>query len=286
MELEISEWVRSADPDNKEFREAVHVILYAVSEDEHLSMKMIMKGGILLGIKYGSKRYTRDIDFSTSTLYSEFNKDNFIESLNSSLETSSMLLGYNLKCLTQSLKIEPNEHGTFPTLKIKIGYANKNNEGAVKRLNNKNSPHIVKIDYSFNEEARRIQEIALSDDEHIKAYDLVELISEKYRSILQQVVRDRFRRQDIYDLWFLITNHCTSCDEEKYDVLDRLIKKSEGRGLENILSSTALSNDEVYKRSKENYPSLADDIEEELPDFDKIYDIVRRYYESMPWELF
>lgn len=286
MELEISEWVDASDPADRSFREAVHVILVAISEDESLSMNMIMKGGLLMGIKYGSSRYTRDIDFSTSALYSDFDRKSFSEALDSALKVSSISLGYNLRCLVQSLKVEPNERGTFPTLKVKVGYARKDSDGAIRRLERKNSANTVKIDYSFNEEARSVQDLILSDGETIKAYGLTELISEKYRSVLQQVVRDRARRQDIYDLSFLIDNHASGSDEEKYNVLESLFKKSEGKGLEDFLNRYALSRSDVYSRSKDEYDSLRDDLPEELPDFDYIYAKVKRYYKSMPWEFF
>lgn len=286
MELEISEWVDASAPADRSFREAVHIILVAISEEESLSMNMIMKGGLLIGIKYGSSRYTRDIDFSTSTLYSDFDCNEFSEALDSALKVSSISLGYNLRCLVQSLKVEPNERGTFPTLKVKVGYARKDHDGAMRRLERKNSANTVKIDYSFNEEARSVQDLIISDGETIKAYGLTELISEKYRSVLQQVVRERARRQDIYDLSFLIDNHASGSDEEKYNVLESLFKKSEGKGLEELLNSEALSIDGVYSRSKDNYESLRDDLSEDLPDFDFIYSKVKSYYESMPWEFF
>lgn len=286
MELEISEWVDASDPSDRSFREAVHIILVAISEDDSLSMNMIMKGGLLMGIKYGSSRYTRDIDFSTSSLYSDFDPEGFSVAMDSALTVASVSLGYNLRCLVQSLKVEPNERGTFPTLKVKIGYARKDNPGAIRRLERKNSANTVKIDYSFNEEARSVQDLILSDGERIKAYGLTELISEKYRSVLQQVVRDRSRRQDIYDLSFLIDNHVSGSDEERYDVLESLFKKSEGKGLEEFLNREALSRNDVYSRSRENYDSLGDDLSEDLPDFDVIYSKVKGYYESMPWEFF
>lgn len=286
MELEISEWVNASDPASRSFREAVHIILVAISEDESLSMNMIMKGGLLMGIKYGSSRYTRDIDFSTSALYSDFDPEEFSRSMDSSLKVSSASLGYNLRCLVQSLKVEPNERGTFPTLKVKIGYARKDNDRAIKNLERKNSSDIVKIDYSFNEEAQSVQDLILSDGETIKAYGLTELISEKYRSVLQQVVRGRARRQDIYDLSFLIRNHSSGSDEEKYNVLESLFRKSEGKGLEDLLNRGSLSREDVYSRSKDDYESLEDDLAEKLPEFDVIYSKVRGYYESLPWEFF
>ena len=38
----------------------------------------------------------------------------------------------------------------------------------------------------------------------ISAYGLTDLIAEKFRALLQQVPRNRYRRQDIYDIAHLI----------------------------------------------------------------------------------
>jgi len=63
MESSIEEWVSSAPADRMVFRQAVHIVLSAIAGSEYLKPKMIMKGGMLLGIRYKSSRFTEDIDF-------------------------------------------------------------------------------------------------------------------------------------------------------------------------------------------------------------------------------
>ncbi|HDH15541.1 MAG TPA: nucleotidyl transferase AbiEii/AbiGii toxin family protein, partial [Gammaproteobacteria bacterium] len=46
---------------------------------------MVIKGGILLAIRYNSHRYTRDIDFSTNQMLGDINKDEIANRLNKSM---------------------------------------------------------------------------------------------------------------------------------------------------------------------------------------------------------
>ncbi|HEB71930.1 MAG TPA: hypothetical protein ENI77_04850 [Nitrospirae bacterium] len=70
---DIELWVEKS-PNNRELelRQAVHTVLLAISNSGKLREQMIMKGAILLALKYGSSRYTKDIDFSTSITFRDF----------------------------------------------------------------------------------------------------------------------------------------------------------------------------------------------------------------------
>ena len=65
-EVDVSGWVEQADVPQRRFREAVHIILDAIGQSRSLQTKMVMKGGLLMAIRYASTRFTRDIDFSTA----------------------------------------------------------------------------------------------------------------------------------------------------------------------------------------------------------------------------
>ena len=64
--MEIARGLDAASIDQRNFREAVHLILAAISRSVGLRSKMIMKGGMLMAIRYDSTRITRDADFSTT----------------------------------------------------------------------------------------------------------------------------------------------------------------------------------------------------------------------------
>ena len=100
--------------------------------------------------------------------------------------------------------------------------------------------------------------------------------------ILQQVVRNRRRRQDVYDLNFLLAHHPQARETTtKRKILDSLVEKARSRGL--TVSRESLSDSEVIRLSREEYDLLASEIEEPLPDFDRLYSVIKDYYESLHW---
>jgi hypothetical protein len=109
----------------------------------------------------------------------------------------------------------------------------------------------------------------------------VDLVAEKFRAMIQQPVRNRYRRQDAYDLYCLLEAHGPNLDDLHDAVREALLRKAEGRGL--AVDRDALRNPEVERRSKAEYPQLAAEITRTLPDFDEVYGTVRAYYEGLGW---
>ncbi len=282
--IDVAKWIeKESEPRRRAFREAVHVILSAIANSTNLKTEMILKGGLLLAIKYDSTRFTIDIDFSTSQKISQFNKEHFLSELNKKLALSVEKLDYGLNCKIQSHRLKPpSPDATFPTLKLKIGYAYKHDQRSHRRLLAGNSSQVVELDYSFNEITDDIDIITLNEGGNISAYGLTDLIAEKYRALLQQKSRNRYRRQDIYDLFFLLKNDTVKSTINKNQLLDTFIKKSVSRGL--VVSKDSLSSEEIKRRSKKEYNLLQSEIEEDLPEFEKTYSFVKEFYEILPWD--
>jgi len=279
----IAEWVDTeSNPQQRQFREAVHVILLAISGLTNFKSQMLMKGGVLLSLRYNSTRYTRDIDFSTGTKSSEFNLDKFIFELNEKLVSASEKLNYGLSCRIQSHKMKPpSPQASFPTLKLKVGHAYKHDTRMYKRLNEKASIHVVAIDYSFNEISHETEIIKLDDGCEILAYSFTDLIAEKYRAVIQQEIRNRVRRQDIYDLNILLQKFYDIDENERLKILKSFIAKSESREI--VVNKYMLRSDEIINRSKKQYNQLSSEIVGELPPFEPTYTFVREFFESLPW---
>lgn len=276
---ELDGWVEEAPENGKEFRQAVSIILTAVSHDLKLRSSMVMKGGILMGIRYHSGRFTTDLDFSTSAKKGEIDTEEFERTLRQSLAMAAADSDYGLDCRVQSCRINPpNDDSQFPNLELKIGYAYK---GTLKhkRLMTGQSPTIVKIDFSLNEPIIDIEEIDLGEGVSLQAYALTDLIAEKLRALMQQEKRNRYRRQDIYDLRFLLESGIN--DAQKESVLKNLIAKAKARGIEPNRDS--LSDPELRRRSQREYAFLADEIQGDLPDFDESFEMVELFYLSLPW---
>ena len=134
-EVEIEAWVAQAPQGQQGFREAVHTILDGIGHSQNLSAKMVMKGGLLLAIRYDSSRYTRDLDFSTKDGYSAENAETLLEELRAGLVAAKDRLPYGTACHLQSWKVQPKgENKTHHNLALKVGFANRSNAGAMARL--------------------------------------------------------------------------------------------------------------------------------------------------------
>lgn len=281
MEIcDMDTWVDATDDKNtQELRQAMHTVFVAIAKSRYLAEKMIVKGGVLLAIRYSSVRFTKDIDFSTSDMHEDFDEENFIEELGESLVLAVDELPYGLDCRIQTIELRPKK-GSFPTLKVTVGYASQGS-AKHKRLLTGHSVDVLKIDYSFNEKTEEVEFIEISDDNIIKAYSLTDLVAEKFRAIIQQKTRKRIRRQDAYDIYWLMDNNYLE-KTDKLQLLNTLVAKSSSRGID--VDREMLKDEKIIDCSKTEYHLLSQEIEGELPDFDSLYKSVREYYESLPWD--
>ncbi|MFN5657904.1 MAG: nucleotidyl transferase AbiEii/AbiGii toxin family protein, partial [Pseudanabaena sp.] len=143
------------------------------------------------------------------------------------------------------------------------------------------SPNTISIDYSLNEATPNIEDLKLNLEEGILAYSLTDLIAEKYRSLLQQVSRNRNRRQDVYDINLLVERFGDINDFERSKILNSLIIKSKAREISPDINS--FEDPDLKSRAQKDYHTLKDEIESELPDFDDLFQKVSDFYRSLPW---
>lgn len=243
---------------------------------------MAMKGGVLLAIKYSSSRYTTDVDFSTSLKVSEIDIGNFKMELGKQLTLSSESLNYGIACLVQKFKQQPKDpNATAPTFQITIGYSSKTDRNNFKSLMHRRSSTVLKIDYSFNEIIQETEELYLSENKFILTYSYSDLVAEKYRALLQQKKRNRWRSQDVYDLYYIFKNFGPPDSITKRKILDTFKKKSESRSLRVFRKSMA--DPEIKARSAKDYNHLDKTIYDDLPDFEIAYQYIKTNYEDLPW---
>ncbi|MCY4592169.1 MAG: nucleotidyl transferase AbiEii/AbiGii toxin family protein [Alphaproteobacteria bacterium] len=113
--VDVAAWVARAaqDPVAHRQRQAVEIILHAIAMTGPLNTGLFLKGGILLGLAYGSPRQTTDIDLTAA-----FAADGDIDArigklLNFAFPRTAANLGYaDLVLRTQSVKGHP--HHIFP----------------------------------------------------------------------------------------------------------------------------------------------------------------------------
>lgn len=282
--INLQDWVLAeTDPARKTFRQAVHLILSAIANSHRLAPLMVMKGGSLLAIRYNSPRFTKDIDFSTTDVFSKSEVPIFLVDLDEALLTTNADNEYGLRLRVQSTSLNPQaeQNPTFPTLRIKIGYAKLSEPNQLKQLNVKKAAQVVSIDYSYNEWSTGIEQQSI-DGGQLSMYGLHDLIAEKFRSVLQQVERQRKRYQDIYDLFLLLDGHNFS-EADKADILSKLYEASSARvGI--APSEASLRDPEVISLSRADYDTqLPTLLKEPPPAFDATYQSIRHFYESLPW---
>lgn len=282
-ELDLAAWAERAPPEQRGFREAVHIVLMAISTSAALSSRMVMKGGLLLAIRYDSTRFTKDADFSTRELYAPGAETALLAELDQQLVIVNDRLPYDTMCRRQRTEIRPKRaDALYPTLTLCIGYAPRSNPKALQRLMHGQMPTVVEIDYSYNEAVLDVDVLALRNGEQLQAYSLLNLLAEKLRSLLQQPERHRNRRQDVYDLNLLLAG-CDPMDPNEKRHLLELIKHT---CAERRITATRDSMDHplVREMAEKDYGGLAQEVDGELTPFDVAYTSVQRFYASLPWD--
>jgi predicted nucleotidyltransferase component of viral defense system len=281
--INLEKWVASEQaPDRKIFRQATRLLLRSIANSYRLAPLMVMKGGILLAIRYNSERFTQDVDFSTTSTFNEVEVPAFLDDLEQALTEITADNEYGLALKIQSHRINPpsEKQPTFPTLKIKVGYANLADSSQMRQLRAKNAAKTIAIDYSYNEWSTGIEHQSL-DGGDLSMYALHDLIAEKYRSVLQQALRNRKRFQDIYDLCLLLQGHKFSKDDQLM-ILEKLHHACKGRNLS--LSRLSLRDPLIIGLSQEDYnKELPKLLSSQPPAFDMAYAVVQEFYEKLPW---
>jgi Nucleotidyl transferase AbiEii toxin, Type IV TA system len=285
--VDIAEWVdRSrADPVAHLERQATEVLLTAIGMSDSVGDSLYLKGGILMGVVYKSTRSTGDIDFSVGLPPDVGVPELIKKELNEAFPRAAADIGNpDLLCAVQSISVLPRNKGIldslFPALDVRIGYAVRGS-AQEQRFHAGKAVQTLKVDISFNEPIGAIQVVRLDSENQarIRAYSLCDVITEKIRALLQQPVRNRNRRQDVYDLSVLIQQFSFN-PEELSKIHDILKRKCFGRGVAPALSS--LQQKEVIRKAREEWDTLELEIGE-LPDFDHCFEIVNRFYKSLPW---
>lgn len=285
IEIDVPAWVERArnDPVAYRSRQATEIILSAIAASAPLSENLCLKGGVLMGLAYGSPRQTTDIDLSTWFEPTQKNADTIAQTLDRAFPAIAAKLGYaGLAVQVHSVQVEPRRYGfeaEFPALKLKIAYAMAGTPSHAAMLERR-AADVVEVDISFNEPLTSLQVLEITGGNELCAYSLTDLIAEKYRAMLQQVIRNRSRRQDVYDLDRLIRGHVFD-DEGRAAVHAAFIEKCQARHITPTRES--IDDPDVRRRSGADWNSLALEVDS-LPEFGECFDRVRTFYLSLPWE--
>ncbi len=285
--VDIDGWVEKARQDPVRYleRQATEIVLTAIGDAPELGDKVFLKGGILMGLVYDSPRQTADIDFTTTLLPTADVGAVVREALDREFPQVTAKLGYpDVLCAVQSIGKRPTTkrftNFDFPAIEVKVGYALRGSPQEPK-LNVRQASQVIEVDFSFNEPAGGIELIKLGRiGTPLRVYSLIDLIAEKYRALLQQEIRDRYRRQDVYDIAHLL-HRFELDDDEQRRVFHSLREKCEAREITPTMNS--IRSEELIRRAKIEWNSMTLELDE-IPPFEECFDIVERFYVSLPWD--
>lgn len=286
VDVDVRAWVESAraDPQLYRDRQVTEIVLTAIGLSPSLQENLVLKGGTLMAIAFGSRRGTGDVDFSATV-----EPDGFAELLRAELDaklpSAAIKLGYlDLVCRVQGLKRRPKpelfEGADFPALELRIASAERGTKQEVALLNGQ-AGRILIVEVSFRDQVYAFQELNLGRaDVAVQAFTAEELIAEKIRALLQQPIRNRNRRQDVYDIAFLIEKDPPS-PEGRQKILTILLEKCRTRNI--TPDKNSINDPEVAERAEREWNTLKLEIAD-LPAFGPRYALVRELYQALPWE--
>lgn len=285
VDVDVRAWVEAAanDPVLYRDRQVTEIVLSAIGLAPTLSANLVLKGGTLMALAFGSLRLTGDIDFSADVEPADFDQA-LTEELDALLPKVALRLGYlDLVCCVQSIRKMPRsenfEDHSCPALLVKIGSAVRGTPEQV-RLEQGRAPRVVQVEISFRDQVYSSQSLLLSGaGAAVRAFTLHEVIAEKLRALLQQPIRNRNRRQDVYDIAFLLAGHVLDANDRA--LIHRiLLDKCASR--EVPVDAAALENPEVVARAQADWNSLKLELAE-LPPFEERFGRVAAFYRSLPW---
>jgi predicted nucleotidyltransferase component of viral defense system len=241
----------TADEARKRF--AQFVSLESIAGEPGLRDVLSFKGGNALRFVYGSPRSTLDLDFTADSSFPD-EQEHIRQVLDRALRQGGNLFGMKLKC--QRVERKPaKKQATLPTYDIAIGYQLPGD----RYFADLESPArlvatVVKVEISFNDvvcETQRRQ-LSLRHPAEIRVCSLEDILAEKLRALLQQVIRNRNRPQDVFDLARMVRDHGQALDLAK--VAAFLVQKSTARGI--AVTRASFSADEVKARAAFEYDKV------------------------------
>lgn len=285
VDVDIRGWVESSrqDPSLYQKRQVTEIALTAIGLSSTLNQQLVLKGGAVMALAFKSDRVTGDVDFSAIPEPKEL-ESILVGELNNYLPKAAIKLNYpSLICKVQSVKKLPKplnfEEHQFPALLIKIGYATRGSKDEAKLAENR-STNTLELEISFRDQVYAFQELNLTEGmAAIRAFTIHELIAEKLRALIQQPIRNRARRQDVYDISYLIETNQLG-DVDLHEIHQTLLRKCETRGITPVADT--MDDPEIESRAKSQWHTLALELAE-LPPFEECFAKMHSLYKSLPW---
>lgn len=249
-------------------------VLRAIADSNELSRILVFKGGNALDFVWHPNRSTRDLDFSA--LENKLTEEELRALFQRALDVAGQELEITFR--VQSIhRNPPGEDRTFPTYQIKVGYALSDDKRLQLQIKNQEAvPQVVPVEISINEVVCDFQEVDFDGINDLKVSTREDIVAEKLRALLQQLVRNRSRKQDLLDL---------SVQLKSGEVLDTgkvaayLQAKAVGRDV--VVAKSTYRTPEVWARAGESYESLRATARNEFVPFPEAQELVLRFVDIL-----
>lgn len=249
---ELDSWRKHNDATMDEARKRFvqFVVLESVALDSGLKDILAFKGGNALRFIHRNPRGTSDLDFTARDDLPD-EEDYLREALNRVLRQGNNIFGIRLKCQRVNRK-PPKKKATLPTYDIAIGYQFPGDRYfADFATSSKAVSEVVQIEISFNDLVceTELRQLSPTLEAQVRVCSLEDILAEKLRAMLQQVIRNRNRPQDVFDIAWMMREHAASLDFSK--IANFLTEKCKKRGIE--ATRSAFGDEDVRKRSSYGY---------------------------------
>jgi predicted nucleotidyltransferase component of viral defense system len=230
------------------------VALESIAADRSLVPLLSFKGGNALRLVYGSPRSTADLDFTADAALPD-EEVAIRTALDRAFLQGGRRFGIKIKC--QRVNRKPaNKQATLPTYDVAVGYQLPGDRYyADFDAAHRQVPTVVKVEISFNDLVCETQRLQLAPDlsAQLQVCTLEDILAEKLRALLQQVIRNRTRPQDAFDIARMVRDNEANLDLGK--IATFLVEKCKARGI--AVSRAAFADSEVKSRASYEYLHFA-----------------------------
>lgn len=285
VDVDVRAWVEASksNPVLYRDRQVTEIVLATIGIAPSLKDSLVLKGGTLMALAFKSDRLTGDVDF-TAQVSPEGFQEKLVAELNDLMPKTALKLGYlDLACRVQGVDKKPRPEnfleGDFPALHVRVASAERGSRQE-QLLAQGRAARILNLEITFRDQVYAFQELCLTDaGVAVHAFTLCELVAEKFRALLQQPIRRRNRRQDVFDIAYLIETQKFDAEDLKV-IRDTLLAKCLSREIRPTKDS--ISESEVVERARADWETLSLEVKE-LPAFDERFKLVEQLYRSLPW---
>ncbi len=275
---EIAGWANEhhvpAEESRKRFVQGA--ILRAVASSNSLRNSLAFKGGNALDFVWQSNRSTADLDFSS--LDSQLDEGQLEKLLGGALDG----VGRQLGIVFRVHKVKRNPPGpdrTFVTFEARVGYALSDDARNLEFLRaGRPSTLVIPVEVSINEPICATENVDVRASQMLKVCTLEDIIAEKLRSLLQQPIRKRQRRQDLLDIAVALKRSGASLNRER--IAQFLKTKAEARDVR--VSRSAFRDDAVRELARKDYDALSSTTRELFVPFDEAYSLLLEFVAQLP----